>query len=182
MCIYNLYLYIYIYYVNILIYNMYNILACGSKGTFQIFLSIFFLFRIHYSICDFQFLFSHCNSIYDAGLNISGWYLKAFLAWLNTMPKILFPLWCIIYINIYSTIHYRWPDVDGWYIEECSAVIVMWTSPDKLHEVMQLLQFEDIVERALTFEKGSDVELRVNYLKDVSLLLSLVSAVRECNI
>ena len=47
---------------------------------------------------------------------------------------------------------------------------------------MQLLQFEDIVERALTFEKGSDVELRVNYLKDVSLLLSLVSAVRECNI
>ena len=153
MYIYNLYLYIYIYYVNILIYNMYNILACGSKGTFQIFLSIFFLFRIHYSICDFQFLFSHCNSIYDAGLNISGWYLKAFLAWLNTMPKILFPLWCIIYINIYSTIHYRWPDVDGWYIEECSAVIVMWTSPDK-----------------------------VNYLKDVSLLLSLVSAVRECNI
>ena len=161
---------------------MYNILACGSKGTFQIFLSIFFLFRIHYSICDFQFLFSHSNSIYDAGLNISGWYLKAFLAWLNTMSKILFPLWCIIYINIYLTIHYRWPEVDGWYIEECSAVIVVWTSPDKLHEVMQLLQFEDIVERALTFEKGSDVELRVNYLKDVSLFLSLVSAVRECNI
>ena len=47
---------------------------------------------------------------------------------------------------------------------------------------MQLLQFEEIVEHALTFEKGSDVELRVNYLKDVSLLLSLVSAVREYNI
>ena len=47
---------------------------------------------------------------------------------------------------------------------------------------MLLLQFEDIVERALTFEKGSDRELTVNYLKDVSLLLSLVSAVRECNI
>ena len=45
-----------------------------------------------------------------------------------------------------------------------------------------VLQFEDIVERALTFEKGSDRELTVNYLKDVSLLLSLVSAVRECNI
>ena len=55
-------------------------------------------------------------------------------------------------------------------------------SPDKLHEVMQLPQFEDIEELALTFQKGSNGELTVNYLKDVSLLLSLVSAVRECNI
>ena len=46
---------------------------------------------------------------------------------------------------------------------------------------MQLPQFEDIVERVLAFEEGSDGELTVNYLKDVSLLLSLVSAVRECN-
>ena len=55
-------------------------------------------------------------------------------------------------------------------------------SPDKLLEVMQLAQFEDIVERVLAFEEESDGELTVNYLKDVSLLLSLVSAVRECNI
>ena len=55
-------------------------------------------------------------------------------------------------------------------------------SPDKLLEVMQLPQFEDIVERVPAFEEGSDVELTVNYLKDVSLLLSFVSAVRECNI
>ena len=38
------------------------------------------------------------------------------------------------------------------------------------------------MERVLIFEKGSDVELTVNYLKDVSLLLSLVSVLRECNI
>ena len=47
---------------------------------------------------------------------------------------------------------------------------------------MHLPQFEDIVQRVLTFEEGSDGELTVNYLKDVSLLLSLVFAVRECNI
>ena len=46
---------------------------------------------------------------------------------------------------------------------------------------MQLPQFELIVEQVLTFEEGSDEELTVNYLKDVSLLLSLVPAVRECN-
>ena len=47
---------------------------------------------------------------------------------------------------------------------------------------MQLPQIEDIVKRVLTFEKGSDGELTINYLKNVSFLLSLVSAVRECNI
>ena len=55
-------------------------------------------------------------------------------------------------------------------------------SPDKLHEVMHLPQFEDIVECVLTLEKRSDGELTVNCWKDVSSLLSLVSAVRECNI
>ena len=34
---------------------------------------------------------------------------------------------------------------------------------DKLHEVMELTQFEDIVESVLTFQKESDEEL--NYLK-----------------
>ena len=47
---------------------------------------------------------------------------------------------------------------------------------------MQLPQFDDIVEHVLTFEKGSDDELTVNYLKDVSFLLPLIFAVRECNI
>ena len=47
---------------------------------------------------------------------------------------------------------------------------------------MQLPQFEGIVERGLTFEIRSDGELTVNYLKVVSVLLSLVSALRECNI
>ena len=46
---------------------------------------------------------------------------------------------------------------------------------------MQLSRFEDIVVRVLHFEKGSDGELKVKYLKDVSVLLSLVSAVCECN-
>ena len=47
---------------------------------------------------------------------------------------------------------------------------------------MQLPQFEDIVKRVLTFEKGSDGELTINYLKDVSFLLLLFSAVRKGNI
>ena len=47
---------------------------------------------------------------------------------------------------------------------------------------MQLPQFEDIVKRVLTFEKESDGELTINYLKGVSFLLSSVSAVRVCNI
>ena len=47
---------------------------------------------------------------------------------------------------------------------------------------MQLSQFADIVARVLTFEKDSDGEFKVKYLNDVSALLSLVSAVRECNI
>ena len=47
---------------------------------------------------------------------------------------------------------------------------------------MQLPQFEDILKRVLTFDKGSDGKLTLNYLKDVSFLLSLVSVVRECNI
>ena len=34
-------MYVYVY-VNILMYNIYNILTCGSKGTFQTFQSIFF--------------------------------------------------------------------------------------------------------------------------------------------
>ena len=55
------------------------------------------------------------------------------------------------------------------------------TSSDKLHEVMRLPHFEDIVELS-PLEKGSDRELSVNYLKDVSVLLSLVSVVRECKI
>ena len=38
------------------------------------------------------------------------------------------------------------------------------------------------MQSVLTFEEGSNGELTVNYLKDVSLLLSLVFAVRECNI
>ena len=38
---------------------------------------------------------------------------------------------------------------------------------DKFHEVMQLPRFEDIVECVLNFEKGTDDELTVNYLKDV---------------
>ena len=47
---------------------------------------------------------------------------------------------------------------------------------------MQLPQLEEIVKGVLTFEKGSDGELTINYLKDVSFLLPLVSAVHECNV
>ena len=141
-------------------------------------MSIFFLFRNHCSNSDFIFLFSHHNSIYDAGLTISR-CLKAFPATLNTIQKNLFLLYDTVYINIYSTVFFRWCEVDGWGIRydhrdvnhlqinswSC-AVAIVWNT----------------VERVFTFKKGSDGELTVNYFKDVSLLLPLVSAVRECNI
>ena len=47
---------------------------------------------------------------------------------------------------------------------------------------MKLPQFEDIEEFVVTFGKGSAGVLIVNYLKNVTFLLQLVSAVRECNI
>ena len=56
---------IYIIYYNILIYNTYDILKCGYKGTSP--------------ICDFRYLLSHHNSICDVGLNISKKCLKFFL-------------------------------------------------------------------------------------------------------
>ena len=105
------------------------------REPFKLFWVFFFLFRIRYSICDFKFLFSPHNSICYVGLNISGWYLKAFPAWLNTRPKILFPVYCIIYINIYSTIYCRWPDVDAWYLEKYSAVTAMWTISNQINSV-----------------------------------------------
>ena len=39
-----------------------------------------------------------------------------------------------------------------------------------------------MVKRVLKFEKESDGELEVNYLQDLSLLLSLVSEVCESNV
>ena len=78
-------------------------------------MSIFFLFRNHSSNSDFIFLFSHHNSICDAGLNTSR-CLKAFPATLNTIPKNLFLLYYTIYINIYLTVFFRWCEVDGWVI------------------------------------------------------------------
>ena len=55
-------------------------------------------------------------------------------------------------------------------------------TPERLNQVLKTLEFNKLVKDILSFENGTDGELTVNYLKDVSLLLSLVSAVRECNI
>ena len=55
-------------------------------------------------------------------------------------------------------------------------------SPDKQDKIMHLPQFGDIVEHVIIFEIGSDGKLIVNYLKDVSFLLSLVFPVLESNI
>ena len=51
-----------------------------------------------------------------------------------------------------------------------------------LQNLMHLQEFEDIVDNVLRYEKGSDSELTVSYLRDVSLMLSLVAAVRESDI
>ena len=38
-------------------------------------------------------------------------------------------------------------------------------SPDKLHDIMQMSQLKDTLERVLTLEKGSDGEFTVTYRK-----------------
>ena len=55
-------------------------------------------------------------------------------------------------------------------------------SASSLHDIMQLPEFDELVTGILRCEAGSDGKLTLNYLKDVSLLLCLVSSVRESNI
>ena len=145
-------------------------------------MNIFFLFRNHYSVCDFRFLFGHHNSICEVvwisvegaeNLSLPHWKQYQRLCYLYTIKCILI-----------HTRQYIVDDLKLMYETLRNAFRSLWSepSPDKRHEVMQLPQFEDIVERVLTFEKRSGGEMIVNYLKNVSFFLLLVSAVRECNI
>ena len=47
---------------------------------------------------------------------------------------------------------------------------------------MNLDEFDFIAKEILRYQQGSDGELTVTYLKDVSLMLSLVAAVREADV
>ena len=53
---------------------------------------------------------------------------------------------------------------------------------ETIENLMKLQEFNDIVSCVLQYEKGSDAELTVNYVKDICLMLSLVAAVRESDI
>ena len=55
-------------------------------------------------------------------------------------------------------------------------------SPTSLDRVLQENEFDKLVDAITRYDVGSDGEMTVAYLKDVSLMLSLVSAVREANI
>ena len=55
-------------------------------------------------------------------------------------------------------------------------------TPETLQNLIQLQEFNDIVSGVLQYEKGSDAELTVDYVKVVSLMLSLVAAVRGSDI
>ena len=52
-------------------------------------------------------------------------------------------------------------------------------NPSSLEEVIKLDSFSSLVGKILEFKEGSEAHFTVSYLKDVSTLLSLVSAVRE---
>ena len=55
-------------------------------------------------------------------------------------------------------------------------------SPETLQQLMQLPNFDNIVNEVLHYEEGSDAELKDNYLRDVYWMLSLVAAVRESDV
>ena len=55
-------------------------------------------------------------------------------------------------------------------------------SPATLETLMNLDEFDFIAKEILRYQQGSDGELTVTYLKDVSLMLSLVAAVREADV
>ena len=101
------------------------------QGNIQTILSIF-LCRTHNSICDER-------------LNISGRCVKVFVDSPNTIPKN-----SVIFI-IYNTMKLM-NDT----LRNPLRSLQYEPSPDEIHKVMQLLQFEDIVVCALTFGTGSD--------------------------
>lgn len=55
-------------------------------------------------------------------------------------------------------------------------------SASSINDVMMLPQFNQLQQQILLYDKGSDGEMTVAYLRDGSAMLSLVSAVRECDI
>ena len=105
MYIYNIYIYIHIY-IHICIYIRSYILV---------------ILNTHFELC-FEILYLVFNSFPGCLIAFLG------LTEQNTKNCISFILHNIItYINIYSTIYYRWLGVDAWYLEECFAITVMWT-------------------------------------------------------
>ncbi len=55
-------------------------------------------------------------------------------------------------------------------------------SPSTMNTLMNLPEFAVLCERILYHKDGSDGQFTVQYLKDVSVMLALISSVRECDI
>ena len=69
-------------------------------------------------------------------------------------------------------------------MELLSALKMLRKNPSasSINDVMMLPQFNQLQQQILQHDKGSDGEMTVASLRDVSAMLSLVSAVRECDI
>ena len=67
-------------------------------------------------------------------------------------------------------------------MKEAIEVVRNDPCPETLKTLINLEEFSHIANKVITYEMGSDGELTVTYLKDMSLMLSLVGAVRECDI
>ena len=67
-------------------------------------------------------------------------------------------------------------------LKEATISLRKSPSPESLDTLVNLHEFNVLAMEILQYEVGSDGELTVTYLKDASLLLSLVAAVREADI
>ncbi len=55
-------------------------------------------------------------------------------------------------------------------------------SPETFQQLLELNEFTELAKNVLHCEAGSETDLTVSYLRDVSLMLSLVAAVRDTDI
>ena len=65
-----------------------------------------------------------------------------------------------------------------------SMLVKLRTDPssDVVSRILNLDTFNDLVTQILTYEYGTEEHLSIEYLKDVSCMLAMVSAVREGNL
>eukprot|EP00794_Sanderia_malayensis_P004276 gene4276-biopygen3477 len=60
----------------------------------------------------------------------------------------------------------------------------LWKDPSalSLSKILELQQIEELFKKVISCKQGSEEEYTVTYLRDVNIMLSLVSAVRDCDV